>query len=232
MSSAMGTPSNKTLVPSISLIGLLTVILVVGLALAPGAFEFRAWPVAPDRGTFDAAVEQPSRPVAQVEVASLPVRRPGAVKVRTPMRDRPASGHAARGGTRERGHDGGRRAAARRGSRRDGRGTHSPPATRGPSTPAAGGDAPSAQQGGAGDDQSSDGPVELAQGTPANAALRPGEPETPVNAPAPLVPEARRIVDAVVPLEGSRRRGHGGGRGHGSGHFGHGRGHGFGHQSH
>ena len=211
-------------------------ILVVGLALAPGAFEFHAWPVAPDGGTLDAAVEQPSRPVAQVEVASLPVRRPGAVKVRTPVRARAASGHAARGGTRERGHDGGRRESARRGARRDGRGNHSASPARGPSTPAAGDDAPAGQQGGVGD-QSPDGPVELAQGTPANTVLRPSEPETPVNAPAPLESVVRHVVDGALPRKDSRRRGPGQGLGNGNGDgrghgFGHGRGHGFGHHSH
>lgn len=67
----MTTPSNPSGIPSLPVVGLLAVILFLGLALAPRAFEFRAWPEQSRQYATEEVVDRPLSDAPVVEVAGV-----------------------------------------------------------------------------------------------------------------------------------------------------------------
>jgi hypothetical protein len=123
----MPTPSNRSGIPAVPVVALLGLILFLGFALGPAAFEFRAWPVTAGPGVVEEIVARPdervveSTAVARVKGArdeSLDARgrnrRPGASARRSELDARGAArdSRAARRG-RSGGPDGSSRSQAR-----------------------------------------------------------------------------------------------------------------------
>lgn len=115
----MRTPSNRSGVPTLLVVAVPALILFLGFVLAPGAFEFRAWPEPSRPGAVDEIVEAPAERAVEVPVARVKTRRGGPLSVRgeSPRRSGPrAEGRAnARGSESRRGS---RRSSAR--EQRDG----------------------------------------------------------------------------------------------------------------
>jgi hypothetical protein len=68
------TPSNPSVIPSLPVVGLLAVILFLGLALAPRAFQFRAWPEPPRQYASEQVVDRPVSDAPRIEVAGVEAR--------------------------------------------------------------------------------------------------------------------------------------------------------------
>jgi hypothetical protein len=129
MSITMRAPSNRSGIPTLPIALLLAVILFLGLALAPRAFEFRAWPEPARYGAVEEIVDRPAEGVTEVPVARVKTgarKAPDALAVRgrNPRRGEPARDARAR-------RDDGRgrsRSRSRRSGRtgRDGRGADAP----------------------------------------------------------------------------------------------------------
>jgi hypothetical protein len=201
----MPTPSNPSGIPSLPVAGLLAVILFLGLALAPRAFEFRAWPEPTRHAAIEEVVDRPVAPVTEVQVAGVTAessrREPGATE-RVERKRRPE-----------------RRSArvskvvptppqAREGSS----GYHSRPAPAAPAKPEIVVETPAPPKDV--EEQPPAQPAQLAERPPVDQVLRP-EPE-----PEAFVPEVTSVNDfdlrAAGGDKGKRRdRGQGRSRGHG-----------------
>ena len=209
----MTTPSNPSGIPSLPVVALLAVILFLGLALAPRAFEFRAWPEFVRPAAVEEVVDRPLPEVPRIEVAGVQAAdtRRGARGSRHAVVDaRGRGGDAERAAEREgrRAERARRRASSRRGGSRGGSGqtqAQTPefvvevPAP----APAAPPSAPAAQ------------PAEV---PPQGTVLRPEAPAVPEQAP--------NSFDLGNRDDDLDTRGRGRGRGHGNGH-GNDRGHGL-----
>ena len=215
----MTTPSNPSGIPSLPVVGLLAVILFLGLALAPRAFEFRAWPEPPRQYATEEVVDRPAQDATPIEVAGVQRSRPApdssAAKAERPGRKRSrAEDRSARRSSRGSG------SARRRGGRAPD--PVVPDVVIESPTPAPPIPAPAAPEE----------PAQLAEVPPTEQVLRPGAPEVAPETPA--VPEFEVVdLDARDELDerdrrhesGHRGRGHRGhgegqrsGRGHRSGH--------------
>lgn len=106
----MRTPSNRSGVATLLVIAVPALILFLGFALAPRAFEFRAWPEPSRPGAVDEIVDAPAEPAVEVPVARVKTRRGGPLSVRGESSRR--SGPRAGGRLDARGSE------SRRGSRR------------------------------------------------------------------------------------------------------------------
>jgi len=67
----MRTPSNRTGVPGVPVVVLLALILFLGLALSPRAFEFRGWPEPARNDAIEEVVARPVPEAPRIEVAGL-----------------------------------------------------------------------------------------------------------------------------------------------------------------
>jgi hypothetical protein len=85
MSITMRAPSNRNGIPTIRIVLLLAVILFLGLALAPRAFEFNAWPEPARHGAVEELVDRTAEEVTEVPVARVKTgtrKAPDALAVR------------------------------------------------------------------------------------------------------------------------------------------------------
>jgi hypothetical protein len=71
----MRAPSNRSGIPAVPVALLLGVILFVGLALAPRAFEFDAWPELSRQNAVEEIVARPAEQVIEVPVARVDARK-------------------------------------------------------------------------------------------------------------------------------------------------------------
>lgn len=112
----MPTPSNSSGLPTVPIVALLALILFLGFALAPRAFEFRAWPELSRPGAVQEIVSRPAAPAIEVPVARVKTRDDDALAVRgrNSRRGSRAPAREGRAVTREPARP---RAAAPRGSR-------------------------------------------------------------------------------------------------------------------
>jgi hypothetical protein len=214
----MRAPSNRSGIPTLPIVGLLGLILFLGFALAPAAFEFRAWP-------------EPSRPVAIEEIVARPAQPVTEVPVVVRAKSKRADSLGVRGRSPRRPSE----------ARLDSRGS----ATRGGSTR---GHSRDARKGDGAPAVAPDDVVVVVEETPAPEPVAPvGEPEQPAQlAEVPssdhvMRPEAEALPPAKTPeplrsydaqqydreagecdYAGEHRgRGrHGRGHGHGNGHDG------------
>jgi hypothetical protein len=116
MSITMRAPSNRSGIPTIRIALLLAVILFLGLALAPSAFEFDAWPEPASHDAVEELVDRPAEgvteiPVARVKTGSRKAPNALAVRGRNPRKGesaREARARDGRGRTRSRGRRSGR----------------------------------------------------------------------------------------------------------------------------
>lgn len=126
----MRAPSNRSGVPATFVILLLALILFLGLALAPRAFEFRAWPEPSRHGAIQEIVERPADQVTEVPVARVKTRAdkaPDALAVRGRNPRKESRARHARGGRREgRAGTGSRRGRSGRGAKGGDRGSSAP----------------------------------------------------------------------------------------------------------
>ncbi len=204
----MTTPSNPSGIPSLPVVGLLAVILFLGLALAPRAFEFRTWPEQSRPYAIEEVVDRPRPEATPIEVAGVhdsSARRERPLDVAgeraKPKRVRADERRTARGSRR-----------AERGRRGRGRQAPTPAVpdvvieTPAPSEPAP---VPAAPEE----------PAQLAEAPSNDQVLRPEAPEA-----TPQIPDFE-VVDRG---DADEREGcHPGHRGRGNGHRGHhGKGHG------
>jgi hypothetical protein len=215
----MSTPSARTLAFGLPFLAALAAIFVLGFALAPGQFEFRSWPAPPSTTQVD---DVPGRERAEDPV--MPLADPAATH------DAGAERAVARRAGARRERDAGERRAARtrNGARagRNGRGPISPPAETPAQAPAETVPETPATTPEAAPARSIDGEL-VAEVAPSEQALRPSEPEAPVEVPVPPV-VVGRDADDDADRPGRHGRGrwgredrHGGQRGNGRGRGGH-----------
>jgi hypothetical protein len=207
----MTTPSNPSGIPSLPVVGLLAVILFLGLALAPRAFEFRAWPEQSRQYAAEEVVDRPRPEATPIEVAGVHAsdsRRERALDVRGERSSRAPVRADERRPSR-----GSRRAETRPRGGRSGRPAPAPAVpdvvieTPAPSRPEPA--APAPEQ-----------PAQLAEAPSNDQVLRPEAPEVAPEAPA--APDFEVVgldVDDADERKGCGR--HRGNRGKGRGPHGH-----------
>jgi hypothetical protein len=203
----MRTRSNRTLQLLVPFAVLLATILVVGFAVAPSEFRYQAWPTPPSGSAVDQIVGLPAPESGGMPLADVSPRRNAAGGTIASLPARPGSGSRVRHGLVR--HE----SSAQRARRARPRGRGSRPARpvrppvepdRSPAQSPAPADPP-AQAGG-------DDGTFVAELPAPQPTLRPSEPETPVQAPAPTVTVDRRDDSGD---SGESRNGNGYGRGHG-----------------
>ncbi|HEX8743061.1 MAG TPA: hypothetical protein VF712_07995 [Thermoleophilaceae bacterium] len=203
----MRTPSNRTGIPALPVILLVALILFLGLALAPRAFEFRAWPEVARNEPIEELVDRPAEQAVEVPVARVDTRGRGdalAVRGRNPRG--PAPARETRSGSLDAGAP---RGASRRGRRSRGARpvTPSEPALVVEETPAPAPDVPLPVP---------EQEAQLVEVPSGEQVLRP-EPEqiAPESVPEPLATDAApALVDSVATPDDDagrrpRRRGRG-----------------------